>query len=340
MQKLRTILVFRFSSIGDIVQLTSPLQTLKSQFPNAKIDIITLDEYAQILMGNSFVNNIIRISRNFRYSQLKDISKKIALRNYDLIIDFHNVIRSKIILKHIRGIEKIIYKKPRWKRFKLIAFKRNDFENSFSQRWLYHQCLNKILNKKHDIPDNKLEINISEQNEAKLLLNSYGVDNSFITIIPGAAWKQKTWLSKRYSEVIDYINNDLNYKVVMLGGDNDDICSSISKINNNVIDLSKKLSIRESIALISCSSMSIGSDTGLMHASEAVGVPVAMIMGPTTIQMGGGTMLNRSANIEYDIWCRPCSQNGKSLCFRSEQYCMTKIPSSNVIENVKSILNK
>ena len=86
--------------------------------------------------------------------------------------------------------------------------------------------------------------------------------------------------------------------------------------------------------------MSIGSDTGLMHASEAVGVPVAMIMGPTTVQMGGGTMLNRSANIEYDIWCRPCSQNGKSLCFRSEQYCMTKIPSSDVIENVKSILNK
>ncbi len=69
-------------------------------------------------MGNSFVNNIIQISRNFRYSQLKDISKKIALRNYDLIIDLHNVFRSKIILKHIRGIEKIIYKKPRSSVFK------------------------------------------------------------------------------------------------------------------------------------------------------------------------------------------------------------------------------
>ena len=44
MQKLRTILVLRFSSIGDIVQLTSPLQTLNDQFPDAKIDIITLDE--------------------------------------------------------------------------------------------------------------------------------------------------------------------------------------------------------------------------------------------------------------------------------------------------------
>ena len=42
-------------------------------------------------------------------------------------------------------------------------------------------------------------------------------------IIPGATWKQKTWLSERYSEVIDYIINKLKYKVVMLGGGNDNI---------------------------------------------------------------------------------------------------------------------
>ena len=70
MEKLRTILVLRFSSIGDIIQLTSPLHTLKNQFPNARIDIITLDEYAEILMGNPFVNRIIQISRNFKYPEI------------------------------------------------------------------------------------------------------------------------------------------------------------------------------------------------------------------------------------------------------------------------------
>ena len=333
-------MVFRFSSIGDIVQLTSPLQTLRDQFPNARIDIITLDEYAEILIGHSFVNRIIQISRNFRYSQLKNIGKKIALRKYDLIIDLHNVIRSKIILKHIKGSKKIIYKKPRWKRFKLVEFKRNDFKDNFSQRWLYHQCLDKILNNQYEIPDNKLEIKGSEQSEARLLLDQYGVDDSFVTIIPGAAWKQKTWLSKRYSEVIDYIINDPRYRVVMLGGDNDDICNSISKTNSNVIDLHGKLTLRESIALISCSNLTIGSDTGLMHASEAVGVPVVMIMGPTSVQMGGGVMLEKSSTIEQDIWCRPCSQNGQNPCFRSQQYCMNKISSSNVIDIVRGILKR
>jgi lipopolysaccharide heptosyltransferase II len=340
MENFRTILVFRFSSIGDIVQLSSPIQTLKDQFPNARLDVITLEEYAEILIGNPFVNRIIKISRNYSYNQLKSIGKKISLLKYDLIIDLHNVIRSKIILKHIKYGKKIIYKKPRWKRFKLVELKKDDFEDNFSQRWLYHQCLDTIFNKQYEIPNNKLAIKASEQREIKILLHHYEVNEPFITLIPGAAWDQKTWISERYSEVIHYLINHLRYKVIMLGGDNDNICNSISKINSEVIDLHGKLTLRESIALISLSSLAFGSDTGLMHASEAVGVPVAMIMGPTSSQMGGGVMLENSYMVEKDIWCRPCSQNGQRACFRPQQYCMNQISSSNVINAIKVILNK
>jgi len=115
MENLRTILVLRFSSIGDIVQLTSPIHTIKVHFPKSRIDIITLDEYAEILLGHPSVNRIIQISRDFKYKQLKYIGNKLSLRKYDLVIDLHNVIRSRIILKYIRVSKKIIYKKPRWK---------------------------------------------------------------------------------------------------------------------------------------------------------------------------------------------------------------------------------
>ena len=338
MENLRTILVLRFSSIGDIVQLTSPIHTIKVHFPKSRIDIITLDEYAEILLGHPSINRIIQISRDFKYKQLKYIGNKLSLRKYDLVIDLHNVIRSRIILKYIRGSKKIIYKKPRWKRFSLVEFNKNDFENEFSQRWLYHQCLNEILRNGYNIPDNKLVIKNSEKSQIRLLLDKYKVKKPFITLIPGAAWKQKTWLSKRYNEVINYIIQDLKYEVVMLGGDNDNICSSISKINRSIVSLNGKLSLRESLAVISCSKLTIGSDTGLVHASEALGVPVAMIMGPTNVQMGGGVMLKKSSIVEKDIWCRPCSQNGKKTCFRSEQFCMNEISSSNVIDAVRNVL--
>ena len=77
----------------------------------------------------------------------------------------------------------------------------------------------------------QLVIKDSEKNNAKLFLDNYGLKDPFVTLIPGAKWKQKSWLSKKYNEVIDYIIHHLKYKVVMLGGDNDEICNTISRIN-------------------------------------------------------------------------------------------------------------
>ena len=58
----RTILVLRFSSIGDIVQLTSPLKSLRDRFPETRIDVITLDDYAELLLGHPDINCIIPVS--------------------------------------------------------------------------------------------------------------------------------------------------------------------------------------------------------------------------------------------------------------------------------------
>ena len=53
-------------------------------------------------------------------------------------------------------------------------------------------------------------------------------------------------------------------------------------------------------------------------------------MGPTSKETGGGTYKKKSTIVEKDIWCRPCSQNGKNLCYRSKQYCMDLISPSTV----------
>ena len=89
----RAILVLRFSSIGDIVQLTSPLKSLRDRFPETRIDVITLDDYAELLLDHPDINRIIHIPREMKYQELKEIGKMLAAKGYDLIIDLHNVIR-------------------------------------------------------------------------------------------------------------------------------------------------------------------------------------------------------------------------------------------------------
>ena len=61
----RTILVLRFSSIGDIVQTTSVLGTLKKKFPESSIDFMTLSKYASILRYHPYINKIHEVGFDF-----------------------------------------------------------------------------------------------------------------------------------------------------------------------------------------------------------------------------------------------------------------------------------
>ena len=94
------------------------------------------------------------------------------------------------------------------------------------------------------------------------------------------------------------------------------------------------------MAIIANSELVIGADTGFIHAAEALGKNVAMILGPTSKETGAGVNRDSSVNIENnDIWCRPCSQNGKRKCYRDEQYCMTTISEDYAFNKINGMLN-
>ena len=195
------------------------------------------------------------------------------------------------------------------------------------------------MDNEYPVPKSKLVIQKNERIEIKYFLKKEGLKGSYITLIPGAAWPQKTWLVNHYKELVNLIINKLGLSIIIIGSANDRICSAIAKNKSTqILDLHGKLDIRKSLAIISLGEMTIGSDTGMVHASEALGVPVAMIMGPTNVQTGGGISLDSSVVIEKDIWCRPCSQNGKRPCYRSHQYCMTEISTEDVHRAVLGVL--
>ena len=102
----KRILAIKFSSLGDIVLTISPLRKLKDIFPFAKIDFLVLNDYAPILEGNKYINRIIPLNRKASFIGLIKTGNWINNSNYDLVIDFHNSLRSKIIRFWIRKIPK------------------------------------------------------------------------------------------------------------------------------------------------------------------------------------------------------------------------------------------
>jgi ADP-heptose:LPS heptosyltransferase len=334
-----TILVQRLSSIGDIVQATSPLSTLRNRFPESRIDFMTLSHFAPLLENHPLINRIVKINKTEPVSTLRSMGNKIDV-DYDLVVDLHNSLRTQIIRRRIFNTATLVYKKPRWKRFKLIQLHVNDFEDSFNQRELYHDCLKPVMKGQIDIPDTTLSISESEKNKVVKLLKQNGVDIDYIVVIPGAAWETKVWSADSYKKVFSILLKETNKSIVIIGSGKDFICDKIEIDNPRVLNLKGKTDLRASLCIISNAKGALGSDTGLLHAAEALTIPAVMIMGPTAVETGGGTYLDRSVTMaNEDLWCRPCSQNGKTPCFRKEQYCMTSITPEKVINSLENILS-
>ena len=328
----QNILVIRFSSIGDIVLATSPLKTIRTAWPEANLTFLTLDAFSPMLEFHPDIDAMISLRRSLSLKELWEFSAYVKEKAYNRIYDLHNSLRSRIVtLKTDSPIHRI--EKPRWNRFMLYQFHQNNFPDDFSTRLNYHQHLGEIWASDLGLPPTNLVVSGHEKSEAKKRLSKLKVARDYVAVVPGAAWAQKQWSVDRYADAIEKIKYGLGMDSIILGSQKDNICFEISKKSSGV-NLAGKTDLRQAMAVLANAKHIIGSDTGLVHAAEALGVPVSMVLGPTSSETGGGVSLEISGNVERDLWCRPCSQNGKNPCYRSSQNCMESISVNDVIESI------
>ena len=129
------------------------------------------------------------------------------------------------------------------------------------------------------------------------------------------------------------------FEIILLGTEKDIICNNCALEDDSLINMAGKTEFRQSLAIISEAQIVIGSDTGFVHAAEALGIPAVMLLGPTSTETGAGVTRPISNNIQLPhIWCRPCSQNGSRPCYRSEKFCMNGIHPDTVINQIAEMI--
>jgi len=331
---MKKILIIRMSSIGDIVLSTSFLRSVKNKYPNAEIHFLIKKEFAELVKKHPSIDNLISFDKKLGIKELFRLGKFLRNNDYDVIFDIHSVFRTRVLSLFLRRNLFKQIRKPRMRRFMLFYAHQNYFEKSFSHIKMYHT----LLDEDKTFPPTNLFIDSGEDNETKVFLNKNNIGENYIAIVPGAAWSQKQWSIENYNKLISRLIDSFKSKIVILGSTNDIICDQIIK-DDNIINLKDKTSLRMAMGIVKHAKHTLGSDTGLLHISEAMGTPVTMILGPTSQETGARVTLHDSKVIENkDLWCRPCSQNGSRPCYRKEQYCMSEIDSEKVFNNVSQAL--
>lgn len=339
------ILIIKLSAIGDVVHSIPLLETLRVNFPGARIDWIVESEASPILEGHAAIDRLFvsrrkpwrdRIAASgARVSVLREVFrfvKEVRRHRYDVVIDLQGLLKSGILAGLVRGRSKIGLAGARegsW----LFYSRRQvpvDRNQHAIDRYLhvadYLKCRRVPL-------DGRIPVDLQDRERIEELIGS-GSDRSMplIAINPMARWPTKLWRPERFSELADRIHHELSSQVVFTGSSSDrDIVESICKrMRHRPLNLAGKTTLKELAYLYSISRALVCTDTGPMHIAAAMGCRVVALFGPTSpLRTGPYGEGHRVVRAE-EMTCSPCF---KRTCDR--RACMDAIHTDQVFSAVK-----
>lgn len=306
---MKKILIIRFSSIGDII-LTSPVvRCVKQQVAGTEIHFLTKSPFKSLIEFNPHIDKKILFEKG-----LSQLMKQLRNENYDLVIDLHKSLRSKIITSSL-GIKTISFNKLNYKKWLMVKFKKNK------------------LPKKHIVDryfDTVSVLGVKNDNKGLDFFTGEVISPvvpfiNYFAVAIGAKHETK----KLPAEKIVSIIRLLNQHVILLGGAEDVQLGEIirNELPEKIFNGCGKYSILQSALIVKNSLGVITHDTGLMHIAAAYKKKVISIWGNTIPEFGmypymPGNEENSIIAEVKNLYCRPCSKIGYSRCPEKHFRCM------------------
>jgi len=334
------ILVFRLSAIGDIILTSALIRCLKKQIPDCTIDFVVKRQFEQLVSSNPHISTIYTVDSNEGFSGLRSLAKNLQTKKYDVFLDIHKNFRSQFVRRKSNPQKIFTYKKHVIKRALLINF-HVDLYNPPVPVYKRFILSAEALGIKDDGEKTEFYIDHLAQEKIDGLLATKGAEPlTYITLCPGASFWNKQWPIENLSLLATKIIQQTDKNVVLIGGPKEkELSAQIASANPKVIDLTGKLNLQESAAVLKNTLCTVANDTGMLHLSEALKRPVVGIYGPTARQLGYFPLLEESQIVEVeDLACRPCTKMGMNNCPKKHFKCMRDINPEHVFNAIKKYL--
>ncbi|MEK6656823.1 MAG: lipopolysaccharide heptosyltransferase II [Nitrospirota bacterium] len=336
---IKKILIRGTNWIGDAVLTLPAVNAVRKRFPDAEISILVKPWAAGLFESSPDIDKII-IYDDKKYSRLCGKRRLISdLKKYkfDMAILFQNAFEAAFLI-YFAGIP-IRYGYNTDGRGMLLTNKiaLSDETLKKHQVWYYLDLLRPlgITIKK---PELSLKIGNKDKAAASNILkkNRIKKEDLIIGINPGASYgPAKRWFSDRYAKLAEMLIERYNAKILLFGSKDDKgVAAEIASLSSyKLINLAGKTSLSEATALIERSRLFITNDSGLMHISAALNVPVIAIFGSTSPERTGP--YGKGHHIIYkNAECSPCLKRECPTDFK----CMDLISVDEVYNDVEATL--
>ena len=285
LKEIHNILIIQQKPFGDILLNTAYLPALRQRFPDAQIDYLIERPYVTILEDNPHLDNLVVMEKakgkGLRYfvEQLK-AARRVRKRGYDLIIDQLRGTSSARMVIFSGAKYRLGWDKKRWNFIYNVRIPQAPIRYKSLYKFDLLAPLG-IETKEHN-----LEYRVKETSTAYIQkwFHDTGLDGKKIVVFSaGTPVKRKQWDLDSYAVLGDKIQNETNFRVILLWGpgEKEDALHIRDKMETTAI-MAPSTTFNEAGALLNFTHVLITNDGGINHLAVSQNTPSISIFGPTS----------------------------------------------------------
>lgn len=347
---LRTVLVSRFSALGDVAMTIPLLYSACECYPDIKFVMVTRPKMVGMFVNKPANLEVVGpdVKREYKgIGGIRRLAKELCEKyKPDAYIDLHDVLRTKLLRAFMRmhGVKTVKINKGRAHKRALTRRSNKVMLPQINTRQRYREAFFKV----------GLTLDISfqglygangqgpEELYKPITPLTKQPDQYWIGIAPFAAHTGKIYPIAKMEEVVKAIDSWGNCKIFIFGaeGYEQEVAEGWQSRYPSVQSLAgKKYGFPAELSLISHLDVMLTMDSANMHLAAITGTRTVSIWGATHFYCGfkGWHQLEEDM-LQVPLSCRPCSVYGDKKCYRGDYLCLNAITPETVVHKIDDVL--
>ena len=348
------VVILRFSALGDVAMTIPIIYSVAKANLSDSFTVVTQPFLIPLFINrppNVEVFGIDTKGSEKSLAGLRRFARRLAGQRFDVAIDLHNVIRSRLIdmALRLRGTRVFVMDKLRKERRqltkkppKVIAPLRTTLERYMevfhAANFRFTDTFTSLFADKQE--DSSLSQSAPDSASPESIFTSEK-KGRWIGIAPFAKHAGKIYPIDEMEKVVDYFSRQPDTTLFFFGGGKyeEAVLSQWEFQCINAYSVAGRYSLRQELELISRLDVMVCMDSANMHFASLVGVKAVSIWGATHPYTGFyGYKQDPRYAVQVDLPCRPCSIYGKKPCYRGDYACLKQIAPEQIIDKVNEVL--
>lgn len=290
-KRYRNVAIVMLSAIGDAVHVLPVANALKRSAPHLSITWVIQSVPQRLLYNHPAIDEFILFRRRHGDALLTEFlrtAQQLRRQRFDLVFGLQTYFKAGLLTAALRSSMKLGFDRVRAQDMNwLFTTHRIPAHEPQHIQDQYLEFLQYLGVKTYPVEWN---IVITQQERQAQRRFFEPIQRPVCAIVVGTSKPQKNWSASGYARLIEVIERDFGYQVVLVGGPSAPeraICEEVMRLSrvkpmNELGDDPRRL-----MTLIDGAAVVISPDTGPLHIARALEVPVVSLFGYTNPKRSG-----------------------------------------------------